>query len=105
MAGPSSLPRVAGPGREAKEEEISIVGRRLSQALPLVLQVQYLRTRRPDRSRSQGHHDSTFHRDLIATGSIVAICLPELTSPLRSVQGHVAFSVDPVATLTRCILF
>ncbi|MQL93398.1 hypothetical protein Taro_026042 [Colocasia esculenta] len=49
----------------------------------------------PDRPCSQGCHD------LIATGSIVAICLSELTSPSRSVQGHVTFSVNPVATLTR----
>ncbi|MQL72508.1 hypothetical protein Taro_004839 [Colocasia esculenta] len=85
----------------------------------IVSQAQDLRTRRPNRSHSQGRHDSTLCRDLIATGSVVAICLPDLTSPSRpsrdpvaiclpeltrlshSVQDPIAISSDPVGTLIR----
>ncbi|MQM08675.1 hypothetical protein Taro_041531 [Colocasia esculenta] len=124
MAGPNTLLGLAGPGGEAKEKENSW-GEDLSKLLPEFFnyefpkhpvskhvklarnpmpvpfptrtQVKYLRTRRPDRPRSEGRHDIGTCRDLIVTGVLAA--LPN--DPSRSLQAPVAFTPDPIASLTR----
>ncbi|MQL86220.1 hypothetical protein Taro_018746 [Colocasia esculenta] len=87
----------------------------ISDVAAMILLVQTLCTRRPDRLRSRqcplsrSDCDRACCRDLLPdltspsrpSNDPVAICLPELMSPSRPIPDPVTISADPVATLIR----